>query len=60
MKSSVTRIFCTLAGLVAVVGAPAPAMADDSEVFTSADFISDNSVLPNVLFIMDTSGSMDS
>jgi len=60
MKSSVTRIFCTLVGLVAVVGAPAPAMADDSEVFTSSDFISDNSVRPNVLFIMDTSGSMDS
>ena len=60
MKTSITRILCTLAGLVAVLGAPAPAVADDSEVFTSSDFVTGNSVRPNVLFIMDTSGSMDS
>jgi len=58
MKASFTRFLCTLAGLVAVLGAPGPAVADDSEVFNSSSFTGD-AVQPNVLFIMDTSGSMD-
>ena len=35
-----------------------PAVADDSEVFTSSAFTAGNAVRPNILFVMDTSGSM--
>ena len=43
----------------AVLGSQ-PTLADDSEVFTSSAFTTGDSARPNVLFIMDTSGSMDS
>src|SRR5688572_22452540 len=36
----------------------APSYADDSEVFTNSSFLA-TGVRPNVLFIIDTSGSMD-
>ncbi len=51
------KIPALLAGLCAVMAAP-PTFADDSEVFTSSSFTT-NKVLPNILFIIDTSGSMD-
>jgi type IV pilus assembly protein PilY1 len=35
------------------------AVADDSEVFTNSAFLDANSVRPNILFVVDTSGSMD-
>ena len=59
MKSPVNRILCTLAGLTAMLGSQ-PSLADDSEVFLSSTFTTGTGVRPNVLFIMDTSGSMDS
>ena len=59
MKFPITRILSVLVGLAAVLGAQ-PTMADDSEVFTSASFKTGAGVRPNVLFVIDTSGSMDS
>ncbi len=59
MKFPISRILCTLAGLTAVLGAQ-PTLADDSEVFTSIIFTTGAGARPNVLFIIDTSGSMDS
>ena len=55
----ISRILCTLAGLVALLGSP-PTLADDSEVFTSSSFTTSTGTRPNVLFVIDTSGSMDS
>lgn len=52
-----TRIFSLLAGLFAVMAAP-PSFADDSEVFTNSSFVA-TGVRPNILFIIDTSGSME-
>jgi len=51
------RILSTLLGCAALL-AGAPAQADDSEVFTNTAFLA-TGVRPNVLFIIDTSGSMD-
>ncbi|MEO8063958.1 MAG: PilC/PilY family type IV pilus protein [Pseudomonadota bacterium] len=51
------RILSTLLGCAALL-AGAPAQADDSEVFTNTAFLA-TGVRPNVLFIVDTSGSMD-
>ena len=59
MKFATSRFLCTLVGLAAVLG-PQPTFADDSEVFTSSSFTSGAGVQANVLFIIDTSGSMDS
>src|SRR4029079_9553316 len=52
----VSRILSALIGCMAVM-LGAPAHADDSEVFTNAAFLA-KGVQPNVLFIIDTSGSM--
>src|SRR5262245_43741629 len=52
----VSRILSALLGCMAVM-LGAPAQADDSEVFTNAAFLA-KGVQPNVLFIIDTSGSM--
>lgn len=51
-----SKISSALVGIVAVLAAPA--YADDSEVFTNASFLA-TGVRPNVLFIVDTSGSME-
>src|SRR5262245_37641032 len=59
MKFPISRILCTLAGMAAVLGSQ-PTLADDSEVFTSTTFTTGAGARPNVLFIIDTSGSMDS
>src|SRR5690349_15285287 len=59
MKFLNSRIFCVLVGLASMLGAQ-PSVADDSEVFTSASFKTGEGVRPNVLFVIDTSGSMDS
>ena len=59
MKFTNYRVLCLLVGLASVLGAP-PAVADDSEVFTSSAFKTGEGVRPNVLFVIDTSGSMDS
>jgi type IV pilus assembly protein PilY1 len=58
MKVLNSRLLSIVVGCLAVtLGAP-QASADDSEVFTSSSFTAGNGVLPNVLFIIDTSGSM--
>ncbi len=44
--------------LCLIAGAPR-AQADDSEVFTSTAFASGYGVCPNILFILDTSGSVN-
>src|SRR5688572_4141426 len=59
MKFPISRLLATFAGLLAILGAP-PAVADDSEVFTSSTFTVGAGVRANVLFIVDTSGSMSS
>ncbi len=51
-----SRIVSSLLGCVAFLGG-APAHADDSEVFNAT--FTNSGVRPNVLFIIDTSGSMD-
>jgi type IV pilus assembly protein PilY1 len=53
----ISKLTSAVIGALAIV-AGGPVFADDSEVFTSAAF-SSSGVLPNVLFIIDTSGSMD-
>lgn len=45
------------ASLLAGIG---PAVADDSEVFTSSAFTGSSAARPNILFVIDTSGSMSS
>lgn len=57
MKTSYSRLLCTIVGVLAMFGSQ-PTFADDSEVFTSSSFTS-GGVQANVLFIIDTSGSMD-
>jgi type IV pilus assembly protein PilY1 len=52
-----SRILSSLLGCAAFL-LGAPAQADDSEVFTNTAFLA-TGVRPNVLFIIDTSGSMD-
>ena len=59
MRSAILRISSVLIGLVLALAGTTPALADDSEVFTSTAFLVQNSVRPNILFIIDTSGSMD-
>lgn len=59
MKASTSRFLCTLTGLMAAIGAQQPALADDSEVFLSTAFTSGAAARPNVLFIVDTSTSMN-
>ena len=58
MKFAPRIIFTALGALAAVVSPPS--FADDSEVFTSSSFTVGSGVRPNVLFVIDTSGSMDS
>src|SRR5689334_11665188 len=53
------RILLTAFGALAAMASP-PSFADDSEVFTSSSFTVGSGVRPNVLFVIDTSGSMDS
>ena len=61
MKRSITRIASIALTALACIGSGfTPAFADDSEVFTSAAYTSGNAVRPNILFVIDTSGSMSS
>jgi len=55
----VPRILVSALGALAAL-ASLPSFADDSEVFTSSSFTVGAGVRPNVLFIIDTSGSMGS
>ncbi len=55
MKLFNKLVFSLLGASIGV--AAGPAMADDAEVFTNSAFLSQG-VRPNVLFIIDTSGSM--
>jgi type IV pilus assembly protein PilY1 len=48
-----------LIGLALTTVCTSPVRADDSEVFTSTAYLVQNAVRPNILFIVDTSGSMD-
>jgi type IV pilus assembly protein PilY1 len=59
MKFPISRLLATVAGLLAIFGAQ-PTFADDSEVFTSSTFTTGAGVRANVLFVVDTSGSMSS
>ena len=52
------RLSATAAGLIAALACVAPALADDTEIFVNQS--SASGVRPNVLFIVDTSGSMNS
>jgi type IV pilus assembly protein PilY1 len=54
-----SRLLLTAFGILASV-ASQPTLADDSEVFTSSSFTVGAGVRPNVLFVIDTSGSMNS
>ncbi|HVY80755.1 MAG TPA: hypothetical protein VG994_07230 [Steroidobacteraceae bacterium] len=51
------RVLGLLAGTLLALSCGAPALADDTEIFVSNSLA--NGVRPNILFIMDTSGSMD-
>jgi type IV pilus assembly protein PilY1 len=55
------RLSTLLIAALALIGgaASSPLHADDSEVFTSSAFTSGAGARPNILFIVDTSGSMD-
>jgi len=57
MNTTVTRPF-RLAAASALLALAVPALADDSEIFTGAANVV-TAQRPNILFIMDTSGSMD-
>src|SRR5262245_27151334 len=59
MKHLKMRLLSVLASSLVVVLSAPPAMADDSEVFNSSTFTTGSDILPNVLFVIDTSGSMD-
>ena len=52
------RILAVIAGALAGVTALAPALADDTEIFLNQPAL--RGVQPNVLFVVDTSGSMSS
>lgn len=58
MKPTMTKLFHSIASAAVIVGATAPAQADDTEIFFGAP--AGNGVIENVLFILDTSGSMAS
>ena len=59
MNKHPSRILSLALMALACFGAGStPAVADDSEVFTSSAFTAGNAVRPNILFVMDTSGSM--
>lgn len=58
MKTLNSKLLSILAGGLAMVLGTSPVSADDSEVFTSSSFTVGRGVVPNVLFIIDTSGSM--
>jgi type IV pilus assembly protein PilY1 len=57
MKLRLTRLHTALASAVLTVFAAAPAFADDTEIFVNQ--AGANGVRPNILLIMDTSGSMN-
>ena len=59
MRSATPRFSATLAGLALAIICTTPALADDSEVFTSTTYVNSKGVRPNILFIVDTSGSMN-
>jgi type IV pilus assembly protein PilY1 len=51
------RLISLTAGTLLALACGAPALADDTEIYVSNGLVND--VRPNILFIMDTSGSMD-
>ncbi|MCH8002527.1 MAG: hypothetical protein IIA34_12820, partial [Proteobacteria bacterium] len=56
------RTLATVAGLMAVLGTAPGAYADDTELFRtqiSELDLGNINAAPNILFILDTSGSMD-
>ncbi|MGD8977663.1 MAG: hypothetical protein PVG91_08665, partial [Gammaproteobacteria bacterium] len=54
------RIASVLAPMILILGAANPAVADDAELFVAAKDPLLTGAQPNILFIMDTSGSMTS
>jgi type IV pilus assembly protein PilY1 len=60
MHRSQQRLSSLLVAAFALIGGATtpPAIADDSEVFTSSAFTSGAGARPNILFVVDTSGSM--
>ena len=59
MRLARPQLSAALIGAALALLSGTPALADDSEVFTSTTFLNANKVRPNILFIIDTSGSMD-
>ncbi|TDJ43994.1 MAG: VWA domain-containing protein, partial [Gammaproteobacteria bacterium] len=62
MKTMTMRTLATLAGLMAVLGTAPAAYADDTELFRtqiSELDLEEINAAPNILFILDTSGSMN-
>ena len=57
MRFSKSRIFAVVSGALLSVAAATAAFADDSEIFFNQNSAS---IPANILFIMDTSGSMNS
>ncbi len=56
MRCSKSRIFAVVSGALLAVAAAAAAFADDTEIFFNQNAAD---IPANVLFIMDTSGSMN-
>ncbi|HXV08551.1 MAG TPA: hypothetical protein VD791_11015, partial [Burkholderiales bacterium] len=56
MKPTTTRSF-RIAASAALLALAAPALADDAEIFVGTGSVV-SSQRPNILFVMDTSGSM--
>ena len=56
MKLSTTRFVALLGGLLWTLGATVTALADDTEIFFGQ---ATSTSAPNIMFIFDTSGSMD-
>ena len=59
MKRNKNRVASLLAPLLLIVGAGNPAVADDAELFLAVQDPLLTGAQPNILFIIDTSGSMD-
>lgn len=59
MKRNKTRVASLLAPLLLILGAGNPAVADDAELFLAIKDPLLTGAQPNILFIIDTSGSMD-
>ena len=58
MRFPSLRVLNLISGALLAAACGAPALADDSEVFTNSAFVTGTGVRPNILFVVDSSGSM--